>query len=208
MADLGRADASQQRPDARRQLLGHERFGEVVVRSCLQAGDDVVGVVAGGHHHDRHVAVPTDRAAQLEPVDAGQHDVDQHDVGALALERLDGGFARRHALDGPALVLEGELHRLADPFVVLHGQDSRAHTGTMMPGFSPFVRSPSPRPWSRRAVRRRRRPARAVPRTRRGRRRSARSGRAGPPAKSPERQPASRAISSPAAMSHGFRCRS
>ena len=110
MADLGRADAPQQRPDARRQLLRHERLGEVVVGACLEPGDDVVGVVAGGHHHDRHVAVTTDRAAQLEPVDARQHDVDQHDVGALALERLDGGLARRHALDRPALVLEGQLH--------------------------------------------------------------------------------------------------
>ena len=50
--------------------FGRERLGEVVVGAGLEAGDDVVGVVAGRDHDDRHVARAAQRAAQLEAVDA------------------------------------------------------------------------------------------------------------------------------------------
>ena len=65
-----RADAPQQGPDASGELLRRERLGEVVVGACLETGDDVVGVVAGGDHDDRYVTVTAQGAAQLEAVDA------------------------------------------------------------------------------------------------------------------------------------------
>ena len=123
----GRANAAQQRSDTSRQLFGRERLGEVVVGACLEAGDDVVGVVAGGHHDDRYVARASDGAAQLEAVDARQHDVDQHDVGRHQAEQLDRLLAALGLVDRPALVLEGQLDGGTDAFVVLDGQDARTH---------------------------------------------------------------------------------
>ena len=57
----------------------------------------------------------------------GQHDVDQHHVGGLALEVLEGVLAGGRLGDLPALVLEGQAHRGADALVVLDGEDARAH---------------------------------------------------------------------------------
>ena len=124
---LQRADTAQQGADARRELLGRERLGEVVVGPGLEAGDDVVGVVARRDHDDGDVARAAQRAAQLEPVDAREHDVDEHDVGHLLGERLDRLLAGARPLDRPTLVLERQLDRFADPLVVFNGQDSCSH---------------------------------------------------------------------------------
>ena len=51
----------------------------------------------------------------------------KHHVRLLAAEGLDGFLAGAGLLDGPALVLERELDRLADALVVLDGQDSCPH---------------------------------------------------------------------------------
>ena len=183
-----RADAPQQGPDASRQLLRGERLGEVVVGARLEPGDDVVGVVAGGDHHDRHVAVTAQRAAQLEAVDARQHDVDQHHVGQRAVEQVDRVLAAAGLVDGPALVLERQLHRRADALVVFDGQDAGSHGSHD---------ASDRRPGSGVAPASKLRPSasnNAGLATE-----HAASGRTGPPSNRPVRQPASRAISSPAA---------
>src|SRR5690606_5399620 len=120
-------DPAEQRPDAGRQLLGGERLGQVVVGTRLEARHDVVGGGAGRDHDDRDVGHPADGAADVEAVDAGQHDVDQHDVGGLALEGVEGLLAGVGLLDRPALVLERQLDRGADPLVVLDRQDAGTH---------------------------------------------------------------------------------
>ena len=127
VAAIGLAGPPQQRADAGRQLLRGERLREVVVGAGLEAGDDVVGVGPGGDHDDRDVARAPDRPAHLEAVDAREHDVDEHDVGRVAVERLERVLAGLGLLDLPALVLEGHLDRGADALVVLDGQDARAH---------------------------------------------------------------------------------
>ena len=96
------AGPAQQRADAGRQLLGCERLGEVVVGAGLEPGDHVVGVGPGRHHDDRHVARSADRPAHLEAVDAGQHDVDEHDVGRLAAEGLERFLAARRPRRRPS----------------------------------------------------------------------------------------------------------
>ncbi len=128
-AGVRRPGPSQHCADACGEFLGDERFGEVVVGTCLEAGTHGVGVGAGGDHDDRHVAQSADGAADIEPVDAGEHDVDEHDVAGLAGERRDRVLAVGGLRDLPALVLQRQLHRRADSFVVLDGQDSCTHTG-------------------------------------------------------------------------------
>ena len=124
---VGRPGPSEQRPDPCRQLLRDERFGEVVVGARLEPGDHVVGVGPGGDHDDRHVTQPADGAAHVESVEAGQHDVDEDDVGGLPGEVRDGLLTVGRLRDLPALVLERQLHGCADSFVVLDRQDSCAH---------------------------------------------------------------------------------
>ena len=132
MAGGARTNSPQQGADARRQLLRGEGFGQVVVGPGLEPGDHIVGVVAGGDHHDRHIARAAQRSAQLEPVDAREHDVDEHDVGRVAMELLDRLLATLGLVDDPSLVFEGELHRRTDALVVFDGQDACTHA-PMMP---------------------------------------------------------------------------
>ncbi len=196
VAARDRAHAPQQRPDARRELLRGERLGEVVVGAGLQTGDHVVRVGAGRHHHDRHVARAAQVAAQLEAVDARQHDVDQHDVARLTLEEDDRRLAAVRLVDRPALVLERQLDRGADALVVLNGQNPRSHNrndaGTRCRSLACRDRRRASQSSARRSSNT---PGAAT---------TSPSGSPSVPAKVPERAPASAAISSPAARSHGL----
>ena len=58
------------RPDPRRQLLGDEGLGDVVVGAGFQPGHHVVGVGAGRDHDDGHRTGAPQLAAALEPVHA------------------------------------------------------------------------------------------------------------------------------------------
>jgi hypothetical protein len=100
-------------PDARDELLGLERLDHVVVRAGLQAHDDVDGVGLGGEHDDRDAGLGADRAADVDAVGAGQHQVEQHEVRLVLAEH------------GERLVAVGAQGRL----VALAAQDDAEHLG-------------------------------------------------------------------------------
>src|SRR5262249_25495078 len=67
-------------PDAGEQLAHAEGLGEVVVGACIQRGDLVSFREAGGQHHHRDggpLAQPPD---DLDAVDVGQPEVEDHQV--------------------------------------------------------------------------------------------------------------------------------
>jgi hypothetical protein len=80
---------SEQRPDASRELLGHDRLGDVVVGAGLEAGHHVVGVGLGGDDDDRHDALGPDEPAHVEPRDVGQAQVEQDEVDVVLAERRE-----------------------------------------------------------------------------------------------------------------------
>ena len=114
-------------PDASRELLGSERLREVVVGAGFEPGDDVMSVGSSSDHDDRHVAHPPDRATDVEAVDAGEHDVDQDDIGRFTSKRVECVLAACSLLDGPALVFERKPDRCPDALVVFNGEDPGAH---------------------------------------------------------------------------------
>jgi hypothetical protein len=117
--------------DPGEQLARAEGLGEIVVGAHLQS-DDAVGLLAArGEHDDRHVRAAAQVAAQLQPVGARQHQVEDDQVGTRGLERAAHGLAVRRGGDAVALlvqILAQEAARLGvvvdDQDVVLHG-DSR-----------------------------------------------------------------------------------
>ena len=81
--------------DAGGELAWRERLGHVVVGAELEA-DDPVGLVAAGRQQDhRQVAARADPAHQLQPVGAGQHDVEHDELRLLALEQTRARCRRR-----------------------------------------------------------------------------------------------------------------
>jgi hypothetical protein len=82
----------QYRVDPGDQLARIEGLGKVVVGAHLQADDAVHLVALGGEHHDRGPVVPLggisppEAAADREPVLARKHEIEHHQVVALARE--------------------------------------------------------------------------------------------------------------------------
>ncbi len=102
-----------------------ERLGDVVVGAELEALDLVDRAVAGGEHHDRHVGELADPLEHPVAVQVGQADVQQHQVGALLLDEVDGAFAFAGPddVDLSPLQREAEPDRLHDVWLVVHDQD-------------------------------------------------------------------------------------
>ena len=63
-----------------------ERLGDVVVGADLQPDDLVDLAVLGGQHDDRHVGALPQLPAHLDAGQPRQHQVEQHEVGAVAVE--------------------------------------------------------------------------------------------------------------------------
>ena len=124
---LGRPGPAQQGADAGGQLLGHERLGDVVVGARLQPGHDVVGVRARRHDDDRHRAAAPQGAAALEAVHAGQHQVDERDVGRGLGEHVETLLAAGGVPYLVAFALQGEAHGGSDALIVLDDQNASAH---------------------------------------------------------------------------------
>ena len=111
------------------ELTHPERLGQVVVGTHAQPDEHVGLVVTGGEHQHRHRALLLDAPAHLEPVEAGQHHVEDDQVRLVLLVRRHrpGPVVRRHHVVplGPQPV----THRLVDQRLVLdheHGRRRRA----------------------------------------------------------------------------------
>ena len=82
--------AADQRPEPCHHLGVRERFDQVVVGAGVEPTDPVGDGVARRQHQDGHPAATcTQRAAHRDPVEAGQHHVEQDRVVVLAAGQLD-----------------------------------------------------------------------------------------------------------------------
>src|SRR5262249_38051294 len=127
----GRGDvAAEHRADARQELARVERLGQVVVGADLEP-DDLVHVLAlGGEHQDGDhggVRPRTQAPADLQPVDAGEHEVEEHDLGdGLPRQRQAALAIGRHGhLDVVLAEVLGEERR--EPTVVLDEEAADGH---------------------------------------------------------------------------------
>src|SRR5215211_979318 len=89
-AALEHLRAAERRLHAAAELADRERLRDVVVRAHLEAEDLVDLVVLRGQHDDRHLAAAAQPAADLDPVEARQHDVEYDEVEALLGEPVEG----------------------------------------------------------------------------------------------------------------------
>ena len=92
----GATRPAQESADARQQFLEGERLDEVVVGAAVQAGD-LVGrrIPRRQHQHRQREALLAELPAESEPVDAGQHDVEDQQVVGELVGRAGGVEGRR-----------------------------------------------------------------------------------------------------------------
>ena len=117
-----RTCASSDGADARDELAQPERLDDVVVRAELEPDDAVDLLALGGDHDDRDVRASAQLAADGEPVDVGQAEVEQDEVGRRRVERL---LPRRDARHLEALRAQALDERLGDRVLVL--DDEQVH---------------------------------------------------------------------------------
>lgn len=120
---MARSTRRQQGADPGDDLAHPEGLGEVVVGADTEAHEDVALLVAGGEHEDRHGTFRLDASADLEAVEARQHLIQQHDLGAVLGEGSDRRRPVVRPYYGEALRLEAVGQRLVDRRIVLDDEE-------------------------------------------------------------------------------------
>ena len=113
------ARATEQRRDPGLQLAQREGLGEVVVGADLEADQPVDLGGARADDHDVAVADHPDLAADLDPVEVGQGEVEGHQVGEGVADDGERLGTRAHDLHLEAHLLEQAADHLSDVGVVL-----------------------------------------------------------------------------------------
>jgi hypothetical protein len=109
------ARAAEDRADAREELARMEGLREVVVRAHLEPDDAVHVLAARGKHEHGDAALRAQLAAEREPVDARQHEVEHDEVHRALLDRAH------------ELAPVGQ-HRARKPFLLQVLRDERAES--------------------------------------------------------------------------------
>src|SRR6266516_7940481 len=105
------------------ELARRERLRQVIVGAELEPGDSVGLLVARGEHEDWHVRASPHQPGDVEPVDAGQADVEDDDPDLVPAELGQRLFSRPDPDDAPAAALEITASHRADRMLVLDEQD-------------------------------------------------------------------------------------
>jgi len=66
----------------RQQFLERKRLDQIVISTCVETGNTVCDVVAGGEHqHRRLVPLRSDPSTDTEPIGIGHRNVEQQQIG-------------------------------------------------------------------------------------------------------------------------------
>ena len=116
--------APQRRFDAAAELAHREGLGDVVVGADLEPGD-LVGLAAfRGQHDDRHLAARAQLAADFDPVEAGQHQVEDDEVEAALFEALQGFAAVEGGGDVVAVLAQGIAEQRLNRLLVVDEENA------------------------------------------------------------------------------------
>ena len=104
-----------------------ERLGDVVVRAVLQTPQPILFRGACGEHDHGDVALGAQAAADLQPADPGQHQVEDHKVRALHRDARERLLAVSAGVDGVARAFEIHAQQALDVHGIIHQQDPLIH---------------------------------------------------------------------------------
>jgi hypothetical protein len=118
--------AAEDRPDPGEQLLEGERLGQVVVRAGFESLDPIVDVAAGREHQHADIAGGSQAPADLEPVEAREHPVEDDEVrlpGSREIKPDEAVPGRPHV---EPLIAEPHLEELAHGELVVDDEHPRS----------------------------------------------------------------------------------
>ena len=128
--DRGRYDRSlaltaQDGPDTREEHARAEGLGHVVGSAELEPGHDIGLLPFGTQDEDGDVlrlGVVLEDAAHFEPIEPGEHEVEDDDPGRLGARLPQGVFTGLHAGDGEAVLAQVVLDQLEDVSLVVNDE--------------------------------------------------------------------------------------
>src|SRR5256885_1807135 len=109
-----RPDAARGSPAERVTGAAHG-LNQTRAAAAVEARDFVDGLVTRGEHQNRNGAFATHRAADLEAVAAGQHDVENEQVDRLAAQEVKGRIALVGYRDAVAVDFQDAAHHAQHP---------------------------------------------------------------------------------------------
>ena len=117
---------SEQRPDARHELVGAEWLRNVVVGADLETGDPL-GLLGTRREHDdrdqRRRRVRAGRATDFGAVNLGQHEIEHQEVRRASRQRGKPLPSGRVDVDSKPCLFEVAPHEFRDVAVVLDDQN-------------------------------------------------------------------------------------
>src|SRR6516162_7111757 len=117
-------------PDPGEKFRQAEWLGQIVVRSAVQAGDDVGGGTAGGQHDDRQPDLLAPQLGQhAGTIQLGQAEVEQHEIELPGPGHIQGAFPIRRAGGGMPLRMQAFGQEPDDMRFIL-GDEYAAHATT------------------------------------------------------------------------------
>src|SRR5690606_23973111 len=88
---------------------------------------DVDGVALRGEHHDRDSRLGANRAAHVDPAHPRQHEIEQHDIGAVLSKRRQSAFPIRDKGRQEPLTPQHDAEHLRQRGIIVDDQYSGSH---------------------------------------------------------------------------------
>src|SRR5829696_7114533 len=129
---LGFVHASEHRVHPGRQFTGRKGLDHIVVGPYAQPDYPVLFFALRGQHDQGHASVGVEAAAYLYAAQAGQHEIEHHQVGLGLLvepKRLVAVASRNHSV---TITPQVEAHDLSDIGLVVDDQDLRHEATTLL----------------------------------------------------------------------------
>ena len=104
-----------------------EWFGDVIIRADLQACDLIDLLREGGEHDDGYVAFTAQDAADFAPVDVGEHQVEDDEIGFFAAGSRQRGLTVGGGDDAESVFLQIISGEAGDLGFVINDEDEWGH---------------------------------------------------------------------------------
>src|ERR1039458_9045163 len=115
--------AAQDGANAGGEFAGVEGLGQIIVGAEFQADDAVDILAAGGEHEHRDFGFEAEAAQDFEAIDAGEHDVEHHQIDAGLQGAFQAAVALIGCLHGKAFAAEELAQERGEFGVVIDQQD-------------------------------------------------------------------------------------